>query len=271
MNKTPLRFTREELALLQQALHLSSLPGLPDNLLASLPEEQQAQIIQAADHSLRARTLVGWNSAGERVIDDRLQALFHDYARPDATLFVDTLVAGKRQLPFLYVFARALYEQCQPEPAVYQLRLFSYYHELLQRLTPVISLRSAQRFEELSGEITQSLLTEGVKIAQQNREKASALFATSLPDKLAETLARAYAEPAEVIQYLARWRPLPSAEQTKPEAALTIILFHQQIFLLEVDNPDQGTNAHVTVKAATPRMLEQAITQILPQVTDRYL
>src|SRR5689334_19781980 len=100
---------------------LSQSVAISAPLLAGVDEASRAQALTCADHSLRARGMVGWDDRARRSIAPMIASILLDYAQPRYTLFVDTYLVSTRAMPFLYVFGEhATYEQCQPEPDVLQ-------------------------------------------------------------------------------------------------------------------------------------------------------
>ena len=274
-----LRLTVEELCLLQGSLGIDELPGFETNLLSELDDAQRIQALRTAAHTLRARGLVGWDETAHPRLHPAVAAIVLDYAHPCYTFFVDTFVASKRVLPFLYVIGQqAIYEQCQPEPDVLQLRVLDQ-EALWKRLLP--KLRQEQppdsigpdavgaRFispsdtEAWQGEMIQSVLQVGVEVARENEEAAYRLFANFLSQPLAQRLAAAYHNP-EVVQYMARWRQTPTQEHPLPEAALTIVQGQEWSFLLWVEEPQKGDEALVAVRPAAHTLLQAYIMQLLP-------
>ncbi|MBV9713365.1 MAG: hypothetical protein JO011_20880 [Ktedonobacteraceae bacterium] len=246
--------------------------------------------MRTAAHTLRARGLVGWDETQRPCINPAVSEMLLDYAHPRYTLFGDTSVASTRVIPFFYIVGKqAIYEQCQPEPDVVQLRILSQ-EELWKRLYP--DLRQEEPSEEkdpdgvgspftspsnqephgvgvpftspsTQGQIIQSILNEGVKLAREDQERASQLFSNSLPQPLAEKLAAAYHKPL-VVQYIARWEQVPTQKHPTPDAALTILQGPEQSFLLWVEELHKGKQAPVAVHLAANNLLQTYITQVLP-------
>ncbi len=264
-----LRLTPEELYLLQSALGIDELPGFDSDLLAKLDDVQREQALATADHTLRARGLVGWDETRHRMVNPTLAALLLDYAHPRYTLFVDTYIASTRVAPFLYIFGspdniggQAIYEQCEPEPDVLQLRILASYEELEQRLYP--KLPQEQRGAAyLQGRIVQRELNAGVKVARENPTLAQQIFSISLESPAATELAIAYHEP-QVVQYMARWKQTPTMDHPTPNVALTILQGPKRSYLLWVEEPSPGEMAMVMVQRASAELLQSYLTRLLP-------
>ncbi len=270
-----LRLTAEELCLLQGALGIDVFPGFEANLLSELDDVQRTQALRTAAHTLRARGLVGRDETSRPRINPVVAEILLDYAQPWYTLFVDTYVVSTRVLPFLYVVGKqAIYEQCQPESDVVQLRVLDQ-EKLWKRLYPKLEQQEPSDDIEPNsvgvpfispswqGEIIQSVLKAGVEVARENEEAASRLFSNSLSQPLAERLAAAYHDP-KVVQYMARWEQTPTQEHQLPEVALTILQGQEWSFLLWVEEPQKGDEARVVVRPATHNLLQACIMQLLP-------
>ncbi len=256
----PIRLTQAELQLVVRALKIETLPGIAPDLLVGFDEEQRQTALRIADQTLRARRYVGWNSDLQHVINPALADLLLDYAHPTATLFVDTALPTGRAMPFLYVFSeRGIYEQCQPEPDVLQFRMLTGSEELERRLSPHLPEGPAR----WHGQIKQQLLSETLRLVSQDEQAARRFFETALPRELAEELAAAYHAPC-VVQYIACWNPLPTAEHPEPQAALTIVQGEAHAFLLWVEEPERGETSLVRVDPFSADRLRQYVKQIVP-------
>jgi len=258
-----LRLTAEELSLLQSALRIDKLPGFELDLLSELNDTQRTQALRTAAHTLRARGLVGWDGTSRPRINPAVAEILLDYAHPRYTLFVDTYVASTRVIPFLYVIGKqAIYEQCQPEPDVLQLRLLNQ-EQLWKRLFPELEQHASSGREDLQGAIIQSVLNEGVEMARENVEAAHQLFSDFLSQSLSERLAAVYHDP-KVVQYIGRWAQTPTREHPLPDAALTILQGQEETFLLWLEEPQKGDEARVAVRLAARNLLQAYIMQVLP-------
>ncbi len=262
-----LRLAAEELCLLQSVLQINELPGFEANLLSELDDTSRVQALRTAEHTLRARELVGWDEIQRPHVNPVVAEVLLDYAHPRYTLFVDTYLTSRRVMPFFYVVGeQAIYEQCQPEPDVVQLRVLDQ-EELWKRLYPKLEQNEAPDGEAVQGEIIQSVLNKGIEVAREDTEAASRLFSASLPQPLAEKLAEAYSEP-DVVQYIARWEQVPTEEHPAPDAALTIVQGSASSYLLWIEEPNKGQEARVAVRPAIRTLLQSYIMQMLPPSTN---
>lgn len=257
------RFTQAELQLLLHALEIETLPGLATDLLAGFNEEQRKTALIIADQTLRARRFVMWNSDSQHVINPTLASLLLDYARPSATLFVDTRLPTGRAMPFLYVSGKqGIYEQCQPEPDVMQFRVLASSTELEQRLSPHLPDENPPQSERWQGQIKQRLLNEVLRLVGQNEDAARRSLATVLSLELASALASAYHAPL-VVQYIACWHSIPTQIHAEPQTALTILQGATHAFLLWVMEPELGETSLVRIDPFSTNMLRHYIQQIV--------
>lgn len=259
-----LRLAVEELCLLQKALGIEELPGFEANLFSMLDDAQRVQALRTAAHTLRARGLVGWDETAHPRMNPVVAEMLLDYAHPQQTLFVDTYVVSTRAIPFLYVVGKqAIYEQCQPEPDVLQLRILLDEEQLWRRLFPKLEQKEPMSGEMWHGKITQNMLYKGVEVAREDQEAACQLFSNFLTLPLAARLAEAYHDP-KVVQYMGRWEQTPTQQRLFPDAALTILQGQEWSFLLWVEEPQKGDEALVVVQPAENNLLQAYILQVLP-------
>jgi hypothetical protein len=259
-----IRLTQTELQLLLRSLEITTLPGIADDLLAGLNEEQQKEALVVAEQTLRARRFVGWDKDLQRVINPFLANLLLDCTHPDYTLFVDTALPTGRGIPFLYIFGKhGIYEVCQPEPDIVQFRIVGSTEELERRLSPRLPEVLPAESGFWSGRIKQKLLNTSLSLAGQDEEAAFRSFKTVLYFELAQALAAAYHAP-RVVQYIARWQAVPTKEQPRPQAALTILQGSEYAFLLWVEDPERGEESPVSVELFHSDSLRRYIKQVVP-------
>ncbi len=259
-----LRFAPEELALLQEVLRIKEFPGLLPDMLHELSEEKRTEAMLIADHTLRARSFVGWNHEQRRIINPAISAILLDYANPQHTIFVDTFISAGRGIPFLYAFGeQGIYEQCQPEPDVLQLRVLPDQQELQERLTPHLTSEPLPEASNLQGHITYQTLAQGLSAIHENVEKAYLLFAGTLPSELALALTAAFHKP-HIVQYIARFSNVPTPQDPLPTAALTILQSRNKVYLLWIEEPLQGDSSQVAVMVATSLLIQHYIHMVIP-------
>ena len=259
-----IRLTQPELELLMHSLNIASLPGIADDLLVGLNEEQQKGARASAEQTLRARRFVGWDSDLQRVINPLLANLLLDYALPTATLFVDTGLPAGRATPFLYVRGQqGIYEQCQPEPDILQFRVLSNSEELERRLSPHLPEERFAQPEHWQGRIMQRLLSNVLRLVSRDENSARRYFEAVLPSELAQALAVAYHAP-RAVQYIACWHTIPTKEHPAPRAALTILQGSEHAFLLWVEEPERREAAMVHVEPFLTASLSKYIKKIVP-------
>jgi hypothetical protein len=264
-----IRLTQPELALLMRSLKIETLPGIADDLLAGLNEEQRKEALAVAEQTLRARRFVGWDSDLQRVINPLLANLLLDYAHPNATIFVDTGLPTGRGIPFLYVFGeQVIYEQCQPEPDILQFRVLTSTTELEQRLSPRLPEEEVAQPDLWQGQMRQQLLNEALSLVSQDEDAARRSFESALSSELAQALAAAYHAP-RVVQYMACWNNVPTKENPLPRAALTILQGSEHAFLLWVEEPELGKEALVHVEAFSAASLSSYVQRIVSPFTEK--
>lgn len=259
---TLVRLAQAELQLLMQFLGIETLPGIAADLLPEMNAEQRAASLAVAEQTLRARHFIRWGNDAQRAVDPWLANLFLDYARPHSTLFVDTALSGTRAMPFLYVSGQqGIYEQCQPEPGVLQLRVLNDSAELEQRLFPRLAEMKPREPACWQGRISQKLLNEVLPLVSHDERTAQRRLASVLPAELAVALVAAYREP-RVVQYLACWLNVPTREHSEPRSALTILLGTQHAFLLWKGESERGITTDVDVELFSVHALRAYIKQL---------
>lgn len=266
-----IRLTQPELQLLMRSLKIKTIPGIADDLLTGLNEEQQKEALVVAEQTLRARRFVGWDKDLQRVINPWLANLLLDCSLPDHTLFVDTALPTGRGIPFLYIFGKqSIYELCQPEPDVVQFRIVGSTEELEQRLSPRLQEVLPMERGFWNGRIKQKLLNTALRVVGQDEESAFRSFKIALPFELAQALAAAYHAP-RVVQYIARWQAVPTQEQPGPQAALTILQGAEQAFLLWVEEPERGEESPVSVELFQKALLRRYIKQLVSPTVEEHV
>ena len=247
-----------------RSLEIKTLPGIADDLLTGLNEEQQKEALVVAEQTLRARRFVGWGKDLQRVINPLLTDLLLDCTHPGHTLLVDTALPTGRGIPFLYIFGdHGIYELCQPEPDIVQFRIVGSTDELERRLSPRLSEVRPKESGFWSVRIKQKLLNTALGVTGQDEEAALRSFRAALPFELAQVLAAAYHAP-RVVQYIARWQAVPTKEHPRPQAALTILQGSEHAISLWVEEPERGEESPVSVELFQGASLHRYIKQVVP-------
>jgi hypothetical protein len=248
------RFADEEMVYLLRSLHITDFPGMSPEPLKTLPDEEKSLLMMEADHTLRARGLVQWRSETEREIAPHVAKLLLDCASSHDTLFVDMLDASAGVVKLLYIFSsEVIIEQCEAEPQVQQYVVIPSKRLFLQRLQTLLAPQQVERAQDVpSGHLRLDLWQEALKASHMNGASAATLLAANLPRSTAEALAGALHD-FQRIGYAGRWKQTPSSKQDRPDATLTVVMGHEQLFLLWQEEMDSSSFAVMSANSEQVR------------------
>lgn len=197
-----LRFGQEELVYLLRALELESAVGLTRDSLGNLDEDHQALALAVADRTLRARDVVHWTSATERVVDVVVSDALRICGQPLYTLIVDINGQGSPAVHASYAFDhRYSAEQSEPEPGVYQLILRSDHQDLLTRLFALGRFEGINEAYGPSYSVPRALFDSVATIAPRDPEYARQSLASGLQSDIASALVDAIAMSVSVHSF----------------------------------------------------------------------
>lgn len=261
------RFANEEMVYLLRSLKITDFPGMPPEPLKQLTDEEKSLLMTAMDHTLRARGLVLWDGETTRQIDPLVTALLLECAHPASTLFVDLLDATTGAARLLYIFgSEAIVEQCEVEPQVQQYLRLPSHEATLQRLQALILPEQDETLEGMAttlpiGQLSMDRWQEALKVARADGSNAATPLARDLPGSTAEALAEAL-RALRRICYLGRWQQMPTSEEDRPDAALTVVIGNKQIFLLWQEEPG---NLALTVMYADVEQTREYLARLMPR------
>lgn len=260
------RFSNEEMVYLLSLLNIADFPGMSPDPLKQLTDEGKTLLMTTVDHTLRARGLLLWDGETKRQIDPLVSTLLLGCAHPDFTLFVDLLDATSGPSRLLYIFgSNMIVEQYEVEPQVQQYLQLSSYEALLQRWQALILPEQNEPLEGTAsalpvGQLNLDVWQEVLKVVHEGESNPVSLLARSLPDSTAEALAEAL-RTFRRICYLGRWKQMPSSEEDRPDAALTVVMGSDQLFLLW---QEESSNLALTVLPARVEQIREYLARLLP-------
>lgn len=190
---------REELFLLLHIFHVTALPGLEEDPLLGMSEEQAAAAFVSAERSLRARGLIRILEEEQRIeVDPVVMALVGSCLRPEFSLLVSSQTqAGEPGTRYYHIAAHLTVEHASPETGVHHFTGVGEPEEMLPRVMAFLDLSHQVALQCPASRVRESVLIQ-VRDRVQGGEAEVAqglLHKDGVADITAEGLIETLAQP----------------------------------------------------------------------------
>lgn len=220
-----LRFSQEELVYLLCALEIPHLGLISAQDLADLDDDHRAFAFALADRSLRARTVIFWESDERRSVSAPIARLLTAAAAPSYSVALDLPPSARKHdygqmdeapsattpgqegaVTLLYSLSETLAcEWVEAEPGVHQFLDFADVGDMVTRIVRLMDLSEAPAPGTNVSWVKRQALMQAHQLASSDLPAATQLLAQSLPPEAAQQIASSLAHPA-ALRRLALWR-----------------------------------------------------------------
>jgi hypothetical protein len=171
MNEETITLTlgNEEVALLLHIMRAKTLPGLGEDPLGGIDEQQAAAALVSAERSLRARGVITVNEAAKRVEISAIALALVGTCLKSQRSFLATTVSpdGTNHVCYYHVTDRLTVEHSFPEVGLQQFTGAAEAREMLARVSGHLRLDGQMAATGGGGKVTQAAFDQAKGLAQQ--------------------------------------------------------------------------------------------------------